>query len=45
MAIDAKQVKELRDRTGLPMMQCKQALLETGGDVQKAEEAHRETVG
>lgn len=38
MAIDAKQVKELRDRTGLPMMQCKSALLETDGDIDKAEE-------
>ena len=38
MAIEAKQVKELRDRTGLPMMQCKKALTETGGDLDKAEE-------
>jgi elongation factor Ts len=38
MAIDAKQVKELRERTGLPMMQCKKALTEMGGDIAKAEE-------
>ncbi|MHC4858859.1 MAG: translation elongation factor Ts [Planctomycetota bacterium] len=38
MAIDAKLVKELRDRTGLPMMQCKNALSETDGNLDKAEE-------
>ena len=38
MAIDAKLVKELRDRTGLPMMQCKKALLENDGDLDKSEE-------
>jgi elongation factor Ts len=38
MGIDAKQVKELRERTGLPMMQCKKALEETGGDIARAEE-------
>ena len=34
--ISAKQVKELRDRTGAGMMDSKNALVETGGDVDKA---------
>ena len=34
--ISAKLVKELRDRTGLGMMECKKALEETGGDVEQA---------
>ena len=38
MGIDAKLVKELRERTGLPMMQCKKALTEVDGDIEKAEE-------
>ena len=36
MAISAKYVKELRERTGAGMMDCKKALTETGGDMQKA---------
>jgi elongation factor Ts len=36
MEISAKLVKELRDQTALPMMQCKHALEETGGDMEKA---------
>ena len=36
MDISAKLVKELRDRTGAGMMDCKKALAETGGDVEKA---------
>ncbi|PCJ59022.1 MAG: translation elongation factor Ts [Planctomycetota bacterium] len=36
MAIDAKTVKELRDKTGLPMMKCKKALTETDGDMDQA---------
>jgi len=36
MSIDAKQVKTLRDKTGAGMMDCKKALLETNGDVEKA---------
>jgi elongation factor Ts len=39
--ISAGLVKELRERTGLPMMDCKKALTETGGDIQKAEELLR----
>ncbi|WP_207401747.1 translation elongation factor Ts [Psychrobacter pygoscelis] len=34
--ISAKLVKELRDRTGLGMMECKKALEETNGDVEMA---------
>ena len=34
--IDAKTVKKLRDETGAGMMNCKQALLENGGDFEKA---------
>ena len=36
MAVDAKKVKELREKTGLPMMECKKALEETGSDVDEA---------
>jgi elongation factor Ts len=36
MAITAAMVKELRDRTGLGMMECKKALAETDGDIDKA---------
>nr|WP_211204622.1 translation elongation factor Ts [Ammonifex degensii] len=32
----AKLVKELRERTGAGMMDCKKALMETGGDIEKA---------
>lgn len=34
--ITTEQVKALRDRTGLSIMQCKKALEETGGDMEKA---------
>ncbi len=36
MKIGAKLVKELRDRTGAGMMDCKKALQETGGDIEAA---------
>ena len=39
--IDAKTVKSLRDMTGAPMMDCKAALQETGGDVDKAKDVLR----
>ncbi len=39
--ISASLVKELREMTGLGMMECKRALTETNGDVQKAEELMR----
>ena len=34
--VSAKMVKELRDRTGLGMMECKKALEESNGDVEVA---------
>jgi elongation factor Ts len=36
MAISANDVKTLRDRTNAPMMECKAALTEAGGDMDKA---------
>ena len=40
--ISAAQVKELRERTGAGMMDCKKALVETGGDMEKAVELPRQ---
>jgi elongation factor Ts len=40
--ISAAQVKAFRDRTGLPMMDCKNALAEAGGDEDKAIKILRE---
>jgi len=39
--ISAKQVKELRDSTGVGMMTCKKALVEAKGDMEKAVEILR----
>ena len=39
--ISASLVKELREMTGLGMMECKKALAEAGGDLRKAEELLR----
>ena len=36
MAITAQAVKELRERTGAGMMECKAALTDAGGDMEKA---------
>jgi elongation factor Ts len=36
IAISAQAVKELRERTGAGMMECKQALTEAGGDMEAA---------
>ena len=36
MEIKASQVKELRDMTGVAMMECKKALVECNGDIEKA---------
>ena len=41
MAVTAEQVKELRERTGIGMMECKRALEEAGGDAEKAIEILR----
>lgn len=40
--VDASTVKELRERTGAGMMDCKKALVETNGDMEKAIEILRE---
>ena len=40
--ISAAQVKELRERTGAGMMDCKKALVETGGEMEKAVELLRQ---
>lgn len=43
MAITAALVKELRERTGAGMMECKKALVETDGDIDAAIELMRKT--
>jgi elongation factor Ts len=43
MAITAAQVKELRERTGSGMMECKKALVDAGGDMEAAIETLRKT--
>jgi elongation factor Ts len=43
MAITAAMVKELRERTGAGMMECKKALTETNGDMEAAIEHMRKT--
>lgn len=42
MAITAQMVKELREKTGAGMMDCKKALTETDGDMEKAVDLLRE---
>jgi elongation factor Ts len=42
MEISAQKVKELREKTGAGMMDCKKALMETGGDFEKASNYLRE---
>jgi elongation factor Ts len=44
-AISAALVKELRERTQLGMMECKKALQEAGGDIEKAIEELRKSSG
>ncbi|MBM4018964.1 MAG: translation elongation factor Ts [Planctomycetes bacterium] len=41
MAISAEQVRQLRERTGQSMMECKRALEEAGGNAEKAVEILR----
>lgn len=43
--ITAAMVKELREKTDAPMMECKKALTEAGGDLGKAEELLRVKLG
>lgn len=42
MAVTAKDIQDLRARTGVGMMDCKKALVETNGDMEKAIEYLRE---
>ncbi len=44
-AITASLVKDLRERTGLPMMECKKALVESDGDIDVAIENLRKSSG
>ncbi len=44
-AISASLVKELRERTGLGMMECKKALVEADGDIEKAIDDLRKSSG
>ena len=43
--VTASLVKDLRDRTGLGMMECKRALAESDGDIEKAIEELRKSSG
>ena len=43
MAVTAAMVKELRERTGAGMMECKNALVDAGGDMDAAVEAMRKS--
>ena len=43
MSISASMVKELRERTGAGMMECKKALVETEGNIEEAIEALRKS--
>ena len=43
MSISASMVKELRERTGAGMMECKKALVETSGDMDAAVELLRKS--
>ncbi len=45
MAVSAAMVKELRERTGLVMMECKKALNEANGDIELAIEELRKSSG
>ena len=41
MSVTAEAVKQLRERTGAGMMECKKALVETGGNLDSAAELMR----
>ena len=45
MAVTTKEVKALREKTGISVMQCKKALEESDGDVEKALIALRKSAG
>lgn len=40
--VDIDQIKELRERTGISIVECKKALQESGGDMEKAKTLLRE---
>ena len=42
MAITAEHVRDLREKTGAGMMECKKALTESEGDIEKAIQLLRE---
>ncbi len=42
MAVDAKLIKELRELTGAGILECKKALEESGGDIEKAKQYLKE---
>ena len=42
MSFTAKDVQALREKTGVGMMECKKALVETNGDMEKAIDVLRE---
>ena len=44
MAFTAKDVQALREKTGVGMMDCKKALVETDGDIEKAIDTLRNIV-
>lgn len=41
MTVSAQDIKQLRDKTGVSMMQCREALMEANGDMEKALEVLR----
>ena len=43
MSVTAEAVKQLRERTGAGMMECKKALVETNGDLDAAAELMRKS--
>ncbi len=43
MTVTAEQVRELRERTGAGMMECKKALVDAGGDLEQAIDALRKS--
>ena len=45
MEISAAAVRELRELTNAPMMACKSALVDAGGDMERAAELVRERTG
>ena len=41
MTVSAQDIKQLRDKTGVSMMQCREALMAADGDMEKALEVLR----